>query len=125
MLAKHHVAERVRILEGSFFDAVPHGGDVYVLKNVIHDWPDDDPVKILGNVRTAAGSGSMCCSSSSSSHARSRVPGNWMDLGMLVAAAGRERTADEYGHLLARAGFRLTRVIETASPFSVVEAIAI
>jgi hypothetical protein len=44
---------------------------------------------------------------------------------MLVLAAGRERTADEYGRLLDRAGFCMTRLVETASPFSVVEAIAV
>jgi len=48
--------------------------------------------------------------------------GKWTDLEMLVSAAARERTADEYGRLLDRAGFRLTRVVETASPFAVVEA---
>jgi hypothetical protein len=126
VLAEHHVADRVTVLEGSFFDAVPYGGDVYVLKNVIHDWPDDDPVKILGNVRTAAGAGKhvLLVEFVIPRHGREFL-GKWMDLGMLVAAAGRERTADEYGQLLARAGFRLTRVVETASPFSVVEAIAI
>jgi hypothetical protein len=48
--------------------------------------------------------------------------GKWVDLEMLIAAAARERTAAEYGRLLERAGFHLTRVVETASPFSVVEA---
>jgi hypothetical protein len=126
VLAEHHVADRVSVVEGSFFDAVPYGGDVYVLKNVIHDWPDDDPVKILGNVRTAAGAGKhvLLVEFVIPRHGREFV-GNWMDLGMLVCAAGRERTADEYGQLLRRTGFRMTRVVETASPFSVVEAIAI
>ena len=41
MLRKHRAAERVRIVEGSFFDAVPEGGDLYVLKNILHDWSDD------------------------------------------------------------------------------------
>jgi DNA-binding transcriptional ArsR family regulator len=126
VLAEHHVADRVRVLGGSFFDAVPDGGDVYVLKNVIHDWPDDDPVKILGNVRTAAGAGKhvLLVEFVIPRHGREFL-GKWIDLGMLVLAAGRERTADEYGRLLDRAGFRMTRVVETASPFSIVEAIAI
>ena len=47
VLAEQGVADRVRIAEGSFFDAVPDGGDAYVLKSVIHDWPDDDAVRIL------------------------------------------------------------------------------
>jgi hypothetical protein len=124
VLAEHHVADRVRVLGGSFFDAVPDGGDVYVLKNVIHDWPDDDPVKILGNVRTAAGAGKhvLLVEFVIPRHGREFL-GKWIDLGMLVLAAG--RTADEYGRLLDRAGFRMTRVVETASPFSIVEAIAI
>ena len=44
---------------------------------------------------------------------------------MLIGAAARERTAAEYGQLLNRAGFQMTRVVETASPFSIVEATAI
>jgi hypothetical protein len=51
--------------------------------------------------------------------------GNWVALGMLIIAAARERTAAEYGQLLDRAGFRMTRVINTASPFSRIEASAI
>ncbi len=126
VLAEHHVADRVRVVEGSFFDAVPDGGDAYVLKNVIHDWPDDDAVKILGNVRAAAGAGKhvLLVEFVIPRHDREFV-GKWADLEMLLAAAARERTADEYGRLLGRAGFRVTRVVETASPFSVVEATAI
>ena len=98
----------------------------YDLKNVIHDWPDDDPLKILSNVRTAAGIGKhvLLVECVIPRHGREFL-GKWMDLEMLVCAAGRERTADEYGLLLERAGFHLTRVVETASPFSGVEAIAI
>jgi len=40
--------------EGSFFEAVPTGGDLYVLKMIIHDWPDDQAIEILRNVRAAA-----------------------------------------------------------------------
>jgi hypothetical protein len=126
VLAEHHVADRVRVVEGSFFDAVPDGGDAYVLKNVIHDWPDDDAVKILGNVRAAAGAGKhvLLVEFVIPQHNREFV-GKWADLEMLIGAAARERPADEYGRLLSRAGFRLTRVVETASPFSIVEAEAV
>ena len=55
LLREHDVADRVRIEEGSFFDSVPGGGDAYVLKNIIHDWPDEMAVQILRNVRAAAG----------------------------------------------------------------------
>src|ERR1700741_3617355 len=55
LLRQHRVADPVRIAEGSFFDSVPAGGDAYILKNIIHDWPDEKALKILRNVRTAAG----------------------------------------------------------------------
>lgn len=57
VLKEHGVSDRVRVAKGSFFDAVPDGGDAHVLKFVIRDWPDDDAVHILRNVRTAAGAG--------------------------------------------------------------------
>jgi DNA-binding transcriptional ArsR family regulator len=126
LLEEHHVADRVRIVEGSFFDAVPDGGDAYVLKSVIHDWPDDDAVRILRNVRSATGAGKnvLLVENVIPRHNR-EFAGKWSDLEMLVVAGARERTSSEYGRLLSRAGFRMTRVVGTASPFSVVEATAI
>jgi C-methyltransferase len=54
LLSRLGVSDRVRVEGGSFFDSVPSGGDAYVLKNVIHDWPDGQAVEILRNVRAAA-----------------------------------------------------------------------
>jgi SAM-dependent methyltransferase len=126
LLRDHHVQDRVRIVEGSFFEHVPDDGDAYVLKHVIHDWPDDDAVRILRNVRAAARKGKrvLLVEMVIPNHDRD-FPGKWLDLQMLIAAAARERTASEYGQLLNRAGFQMTRVVETASPFSIVESTAI
>jgi hypothetical protein len=123
LLAEHHVEDRVHVVEGSFFDAIPGGGDAYVLKSVIHDWPDEDAVRILRNVRAAAGDGAhvLLIELVIPEHDREFM-GNWIDLEMLLALDARERTADEYGRLLSRAGFRMTRVVQTASPLSIVEA---
>jgi hypothetical protein len=49
-------------------------------------------------------------------------PGKWVDLEMLLNLGARERTAVEYRDLLSQAGFQMTRVVQTASPLSVVEA---
>jgi len=126
LLRQHHAHDRVRIVEGSFFERVPENGDAYVLKNVIHDWPDDDAVHILRNVRTAAGAGKqvLLVEVVIPNHDRDFL-GKWTDLEMLIGAAARERTATEYGQLLNHAGFDTMRVVETASPFSIVEATAI
>ena len=126
VLAEQGVEDRVRVVGGSFFDAIPEGGDVYVLKTVIHDWPDDDALRILRAVRAAAAIGKhvVLIELVMPEHDREFM-GNWLDLEMLLSLDARERTAAEYGRLLNGAGFRMTRVVPTASPISVVEAIAI
>jgi C-methyltransferase len=123
LLREHNVADRVRIAEGSFFDSVPGGGDAYILKNIMHDWPDEKAVQILGNVRAAAGSRAtvLLVELVIPKHNRD-FPGKWADLEMLLNLAARERTAAEYRDLLSQAGLRMTRVVQTASPLSVVEA---
>jgi C-methyltransferase len=123
VLCKNNVVDRVRIEAGSFFDRVPGGGDVYVLKNIIHDWPDEKAVQILRNVRAAAGPGAtvLLVELVIPDHDRD-FPGKWADLEMLLNLSARERTAAEYRKLLSDAGFRTTRVVQTASPLSVVEA---
>lgn len=117
------VADRMTVAEGSFFDEVPGGGDAYVLKNIMHDWPDDKAVQILRNVRAAGGPGStvLLIELVIPEHDRD-FPGKWADLEMLLNLAARERTADEYRLLLRDSGFEMTRVVPTASPLSVVEA---
>jgi len=126
LLKQFGVEERVRVVEGSFFESVPDGGDAYVLKNVIHDWADDDAVRILSAVRAAARVGAtlLLMELVIPQHDRDFV-GNWIDLEMLLGADARERTAAEYRRLYEKSGFVMTGVVETAAPFSVVEGRAI
>jgi hypothetical protein len=123
LLREHGVSDRVRIAQGSFFDSVPCGGDAYILKNIVHDWPDDKAVQILRNVRAGAGRNAvvLLVELVIPKHDRD-FPGKWVDLEMLLNLGARERTADEYRTLLSQAGLRMTRVVQTASPLSVVEA---
>ncbi len=123
ILCEKAIADRVRIEEGSFFDSVPAGGDAYVLKNIIHDWPDEKALQILRNVRAAAGRRAtvLLVELVIPDHDRD-FPGKWADLEMLLNLAARERTAAEYRNLLSRAGFEMTRLVPTASPLSLVEA---
>jgi hypothetical protein len=123
LLREQGIADRVVIAEGSFFDSVPGDGDAYVLKNIIHDWPDDKAVQILRNVRAAAGPRTtvLLVEFVIPNHNR-EFPGKWVDLEMMLNLGARERTAAEYRDLLSQAGFRMTRVVQTASPLSVVEA---
>jgi hypothetical protein len=122
-LCLNGLADRVCIREGSFFDSVPAGGDAYILKNILHDWPDEKAVQILRNVRAAAGRRAtvLLVELVIPDHDRD-FPGKWADLEMLLNLAARERTAVEYRNLLRQAGFNTTRVVPTASPLSLVEA---
>jgi hypothetical protein len=121
--AANAASDRLRLLPGDFFrDPLPVA-DAYVLMEVIHDWADDEARKILAALRRV-----------SPSHARvlivealvSESPGphfgKVLDVIMLAVTGGRERTRSEYEALLASEGFRLERIIETPSQYSVIEA---
>ena len=101
----------------------PRGCDLYVMKNIIHDWPDDRARQILNTVRGAARDGAtlLLVECVIPPHDRDFLA-KWSDLGMLVDNTGRERTAEEYRDLLHHVGFQMTRVVPTASLFSIVEA---
>ena len=105
------VAARCQIVGASFFDSVPEGADAYLLKGVIHDWPDEDALRILSNTRRAIRSDGTLLLIERFVDSGSR-PAGLIDLLMLVIG-GRERTEAEFRSLLAAADFSLTRVIQT------------
>jgi hypothetical protein len=115
--------DRGRVAAGSFFDGVPAGGDAYILSHIIHDWDEPKALRILEHVRAAKNPGGkvliveMVVPPPNVPH-----PAKALDVTMLTVTGGQERTAEEYGALLAKAGLRLTRVIPTMSPVSIVEA---
>jgi hypothetical protein len=117
------VGDGCTVSAGSFMDAVPEGGDAYLLKTIIHDWDEETALLILRNVRAAMGPQAklLLMEMVLPQHASSHF-GTMLDLEMLAIAGGKERTSSEYSNLLARAGFRLERVVETAGPLSIVEA---
>jgi hypothetical protein len=123
-LASRGVASRVSIEAGNFFEAVPAGANAYLLSHIIHDWSEEKCLAILGNCRKAMKPSArlliieMVLPPGNAMH-----PGKLLDMIMLAIPGGNERTESEYGALLAKAGFRLSRVVPTASPVSVVEAV--
>jgi C-methyltransferase len=123
VLDRAGVSSRVRIEGGSFFDSVPPGGDAYIMQFVIHDWADEAAEAILRNVAAAAGDHAtlLLVEMVIPQHHREFV-GNWADLDMLVLSEGHERTAAQHRELLRRSGFHVTRIIQTVSPFCVIEA---
>lgn len=117
------LSERCELVSGDFFEAVTEGADLHLLKQIIHDWDDEQATRLLRNChRALAPNGKLLLVEMVIPPDNQPSPAQAMDLNMLVVAGGRERTEDEYRGLLQGAGFRLERVIPTHSPFSVIEA---
>lgn len=104
------VADRCRVVAGSFFEGVP-AGDTYFLSGILHDW-DDEPVQaILHNIRTAARPGARLVIRDAVIPPGNEPHGNkWLDLLMLVLLRGRERTEEQWRRLLEDAGFGVTSI---------------
>ena len=111
------VGVRCQVVGGDFFNSVPEGGDAYLLKGVIHDWPDQDAIKILRNTRRAMGPGGTLLLIENVVDAQRPV--GMIELLMLVIG-GRERTGADFRSLLAAAGFAVTRIVP-AGGTSVIE----
>jgi O-methyltransferase domain/Dimerisation domain len=117
---------RLQCQAGDFFrDSMP-AADAYLLMDILHDWSDADAARILAAIRRAAASKAIVLVIET---VIPEAPGmhlaKALDINMLVMTGGRERTRTEHQQLLAGAGFRLERVIPTASPYSLVEARAL
>jgi hypothetical protein len=108
------VRNRCEIAAGSFFDGVPAGGDAYLLKAIVHDWEDDDALRILRGVRAAiADGGTVLVVERELGPPNTEPEAKLSDLNMMVGPGGRERTRDEFAALFAESGFELERVVST------------
>ena len=126
-LGRLGLAERCEVVGGDMFEAVPDGGDVYLMSAVIHDWDDAAAIRVLRACRRAMRPEARllliervlddepASTTMNQNHALS-------DLNMMVRTGGLERTVGEYRSLLAQSGLELTAVIPTASPRTIVEA---
>jgi hypothetical protein len=113
-------------VRGDFFEAVPEGADLHLLKQIVHDWDDERATLLLQNChRALTPSGKLLLIEMVIPPDNRPSPAQGMDLNMLVVLGGRERTEEEFDRLLRAAGFRLERIVPTHSPFQVIEATSI
>jgi hypothetical protein len=130
VFTENSVMDRTQIMAGSFFESVPSGGDIYLLKTVIHDWDDARAATILGSCRRSMRAGAKVLIIERELPAIGQ-PGqtaeaHLLDLEMLVMTpGGRERTRADFARLLSDTQFRLATVVSTASPLSLFEADAV
>lgn len=125
--ARAGLTGRVRTESGDFFKELPSGADVIMMKHILHDWDDDSATRILQACHRALGSrGKVLIVDPVVPTGNTPHYGKLLDLEMLVLTPrGRERTKNEFASLLRSAGFRLSRVIPTRSPLSIVEAVKV
>jgi len=124
LLSEAGLAERAHFTAGDFFDAVPEGGDVYLLKSVIHNWDDAAAASILRNCREAmARDARLVVIERVIPPANTPSEATLFDINMLVVLGGQERTEQEYDELFRAAGLELTRIIPTSSPMSLIEGV--
>lgn len=123
VLSAAGVLDRCQVVAGSFFEAVPEGGDAYLLKWIIHDWEDEESIAILRTCRAAMGPDSVVLLIERDlGPPNENAAAKLADLNMLVMPGGRERTVDEYAALFAEAGLRLLGAHPTTIGQLVVEA---
>jgi hypothetical protein len=123
-LGKNAWGSRCSYVSGDFFTSVPQGAAAYLLSGVIHDWDDDRAIRILNICRRAMTRDSRVLL------VEMVVPDNavncfskLLDLNMLVMNGGRERSETEFRTLLDASGYKLTKVVSTMAPQSVIEAV--
>lgn len=113
--------ERVERVAGNFFENIPVEADAYILRNIIHDWSDEDALSILKTLRRAT-------------RPTARVMliewlipdtpdfnfGKWTDITMMAAVGGRERTRSDFKQLFHHSGFELEDIVATTSTFTII-----
>lgn len=118
-------SEKLVVVGGDFFTDPMPKADAYMLMNIIHDWADEESIKILSAIRRDM-----------PEHARVLIietvvppaPGphlsKELDIAMMALPGGKERTHEEYADLAAKCDLRLKRMVETKSPYSILEVVA-
>ena len=120
VVAESPAHDRMERIGGDFFTEIPVQADAYLMRWIIHDWPDDKAIAIIDNIKkTAPPDARLILVEWVIPESAEADTGKWMDINMLVNTSGRERTASEFRDLYDRAGFELEHIIPTPSPLRI------
>lgn len=116
------VEERCHLVAGNFFESVPKGADAYLLRHIIHDWNDEKATRILQTVHHAMGQeGRLLVTENVIPTGKDPSCSKLLDLAMLVALGGQERTETEYRALYETTGFRVARIVPLHAEVNIIE----
>lgn len=123
-IANDALADRCQAVPCNFFESVPAGGDLYFMKHIVHDWSDEQALRLLKNIRSVIpANGTLLLAEAVLDDSPAPHPGKLIDIEMIAFVGGKERTASEFRELLTASGFALQRIVPTKSLFSLVEAV--
>jgi hypothetical protein len=124
LVDSYGVTDRCERMGGNFFTAVAAKADAYIMKNIIHDWDDEQCITILRNCRSSMkAGGKVLVVELILPEGNEPSIGKFIDLQMLLYLPGCERTEAEYRMLFDKAGLQMTRILPTMSPFSIIEVV--
>ena len=123
-IKSYGLENRIDVMSGDFFESIPAGADAYLLKHILHDWSDEDCLRILKNIYAVAEPGTKLLIVDAVIGARNEHEfAKILDIQMLVLLqGGKERSQAEWKELLNAAGFQLRRIVPTGSFAQVLEA---
>lgn len=115
-------SNRCRLISGDFFDSIPSGGDVYLLKSILHDWDDQNAERILKNCRQVMGPKSRLLMIEVVLQPKDQSTyANCMDVLMLAITGGKERSLESFNQMIENCGFVLEHIYPTSTEFSILE----
>jgi predicted transcriptional regulator len=118
--------DRCELVSGDFFNSVPEGGDLYILKFILHDWSDEKAMTILENCRKSMKKGTkLILIEFLIEDEEDHMMRIYLDLLMMVMFDGKERDVLKFKEMLNSAGFKFNKVLNTRSFANVIEAEAI
>ncbi len=122
-IERYGIDDRCTFVAGSFFETIPEGGDLYIMKNILHDWNDESCLVILRNIAMNMPSASRLLIIDPFVEEGNKPSfGKMTDILMMTVLGGKERTRDEFRVLLDQAGFRIRKIHRTISQLMLIEA---
>jgi hypothetical protein len=125
IIRRYGVEGRMTLFTENFFDTIPTGADLYLLKNILHNWGDAECIRILGNIKNVLPENGKILIMEMVVDEENRPSfGKLLDIQMMVFMKdAKERTAGEFRDLVQGAGLRIARIVKTISPICLIEVV--
>lgn len=114
-LESEGLAERCDLIAGNFLDEIPSGADLYLIKHVLHDWSDDQTLRIVRNIADTMSENSRLIIVEAVLDPHNGRDGlcKLRDLEQMFWTGGRVRTKVEFENLLKPAGLTISKITRT------------